>query len=66
MKPDYYEEYKMYSKEDACIEICHNKEYSYEQAVSFVTSLGYKVTDGGYILHDQMFGDWRGFVKVGV
>ena len=66
IKPDHYEKYKMYSKEDACIEICHNQEYSYEQAVSFVESLGYKVTDGGHILYDEMFGDWRGFVNVEV
>lgn len=65
-KPDYYEEYKFYSKEDACIEICHNEEYTYEEAVEFVESLGHKVVDGGYVSYDDMFKDWRGFVNVEV
>lgn len=64
--PDYYEKYKFYSKEDACIEICHNNEYTYSDAVKFVESLGFTVLDGGYMLYDSMFDDWRGFVNVEV
>lgn len=64
--PEHYEKYKFYSKEDACIEICHSTEYSYDDAVDFVKSLGFKVIDGGYIMHDSMFADWRGFVNVEV
>lgn len=64
--PDHHEEYKFYSKEDACIEICHSGIYTYNEAVEFVESLGHKVIDGGYILYDSMFGDWRGFVNVEV
>lgn len=65
-KPDFHEAYKFYSKEDACVEICHNSEYTYEQAVDFVKSLGLKVIDGGYIEFDSMFGDWRGYVNIEV
>lgn len=61
--PDHYEKYKFYSKEDACIEICHNTEYIYDEAVEFVKSLGFKVT-GGDMWYDEMFKDWRGYVNV--
>lgn len=64
--PDHYERYKFYSKEDACVEICHSTEYSYDDAVDFVKSLGCKVIDGGYMMYDPMFGNWRGFVNVEV
>lgn len=64
--PDYYERYKFYSKEDACIELQHNSEYSYRDAVKFVESLGLKVVDGGYVLFDPVFDDWRGYVSVEV
>ena len=64
--PDHYEKYKFYSKEDACVEICHSTEYTYDEAVSFVESMGLKVIDGGYIMYDSMFNDWRGFVNVEV
>lgn len=63
-KPDHYEKYKFYSKDDACIEICHSGEYTYEDAVDFVKSIGFIVLDGGHITYDSMFGDWRGFVNV--
>lgn len=61
--PDHYEKYKFYSKEDACIEICHDTAYTYDEAVEFVKSLGFKVT-GGDMWFDEMFKDWRGYVNV--
>ena len=64
--PDYYERYKFYSKEDACIELQHNSEYSYRDAVKFVESLGLKTVDGGDVLFDPVFDDWRGYVNVEV
>ncbi|MEG0153730.1 MAG: hypothetical protein RR744_11265 [Cellulosilyticaceae bacterium] len=62
-QPDYFERCTFYS-EDACIEICNDAEYLYEDAVLFVESLGYTVKDGGYMGYDEMFRDWRGFVNV--
>ena len=64
--PDYYERYKFYSKEDACIELQHNSEYFYRDAVKFVESLGLKAVDGGDVLFDPVFDDWRGYVNVEV
>ena len=61
--PDYFERYKFYSKEDACIEIQHNTEYSYSEAVEFVRSLGYTIK-GGDMWYDPMFKDWRGYVNI--
>lgn len=62
-KPDYFERYKFYSKENACIEIQHNIEYSYNEAVDFVRSLGYAIKDGD-MWYDPMFKDWRGYINV--
>ena len=61
--PDYFERYKFYSKEDACIEIQHNTEYLYNDAVDFVRSLGYDIK-GGDMWYDPMFKDWRGYINV--
>ena len=61
--PDYFERYKFYSKENACIEIQHNTEYSYNEAVDFVRSLGYTVKDGD-MWYDPKFKDWRGYINV--
>ena len=62
--PNHYTPYKLYSSEDACIEICNSSYYTYEDAVNFVRYLGYTVIDGGYVMFDEMISDYRGFVRV--
>lgn len=65
MKPLYWGEYKMYSKDDACIEISNDTEYTLDQAISFVVSLGFEVkADSSWIYYDEIIGDWRGYVGV--
>ena len=61
--PHYFERCNFYSKEDACIEIQNDTEYSYRDAVGFVRSLGYTIK-GGDMWYDDMFKDWRGYVNV--
>ena len=61
--PDYFERYNFYSKENACIEIQHNTEYSYNEAVDFVRSLGYAIKDGD-MWYDPMFKEWRGYINI--
>lgn len=65
IKPTYYQEYKLYSEHDACIEICSDTKYTLQQALEFVVSLGYEVkADQSWIDYDDMFCDWRGYVGV--
>ena len=66
--PDYYEPCKLYSEEDACIEICNSAEYSLEEAIKFVESLGYKVKHSKYsfMCYDDWMGEWRGVVDIDI
>ncbi|WP_343580675.1 hypothetical protein [Acinetobacter sp.] len=63
--PDYFERYKFYSVEDASIEIQNETQYSTEEAMEFVKSLGYEIRGNhNEVAFDSMFGDWRGSINV--
>lgn len=65
-QPDYYEPYKLYNPDEACVEICHSSSYTTEEAILFVKSLGYIIKDSDYshVTYDSMFDDWRGFIDI--
>lgn len=63
--PDHFERYKFYSPEDASIEIQNETQYSTEDAIEFVKSLGYEIRGNhNEVAYDSMFGDWRGSIDV--
>lgn len=65
-KPDWWYPDKMYSDEDANIQIAHNSEYTLEEAIEFIIELGYTVKNNefNYISYDPMMKEWSGYVSV--